>query len=668
VAGAYLVLLVAVMIWPRASLVASIVMLTAIPGLLSAALWGLTFWSRARVQIGRMKFRYKDVRRLSATIAIGLLPFLLVQRASIHLRGPSAPATESEVMNAPRTVERIRFVVVIAHLDGDSDKRVETQLMTSLSGLDPRFGVTPLILNRVIAPKGQGAGVGHLEALGLAADVGAKVLIWGRSASPEIGPLFETVAGHDPQFGGAYLPGDFKLPQLRLDDLGAVLGLMVAAQSALQMQQYDVKFGNALEGLIARVRALADDPKKTSTWSSDTRARVNLTLAIAMTASANETKSDATFIRAQSYLERAVADWSRTDSPLEWAMAQRNLSGNLRQISYRTLQLEPALQAIAGFKAVLPLYASKGDRLDIGATQIELGRALELAATYQPGEESLTQAVETYRAAAKELDPRFYPTSWASAKAGLGRALTTLSVRRGKDAGFGEAIAAQKEALKIFSTNVGLVAWSVTAGALAQTYAVMGEQTSDREALRRAIALNRQILKVFKPEHNPDTWASLQFSLATVLSDLGQLDSDVELLQQSGAAYRSGLGRLSRDRYPMSWAMAEQGLGNTLSDLGETTSDTYYFEQAVAAYDQALTVYKPERDPSGWAWVKYNKAGALFDLGVRQSGVKYLSESVATYRSALTVLSRDQEPDQWNKIQENLGQALDELHKRGGTE
>src|SRR5260370_33795015 len=79
-AAAVLVLLI-VAIWPHSRLVINLVLVTAIPGLIAAIVWLLTFWQKARFQIGRLKLRYKSVRRSAGIATLLCLPFLLLQQA-----------------------------------------------------------------------------------------------------------------------------------------------------------------------------------------------------------------------------------------------------------------------------------------------------------------------------------------------------------------------------------------------------------------------------------------------------------------------------------------------------------------------------------------------------------------------------------------------------------
>ena len=55
VAGSFGIALLVVFIWSHARLVTDLVIVTAIPGTIGAIVFGLTFWSKGRVQIGRRR-------------------------------------------------------------------------------------------------------------------------------------------------------------------------------------------------------------------------------------------------------------------------------------------------------------------------------------------------------------------------------------------------------------------------------------------------------------------------------------------------------------------------------------------------------------------------------------------------------------------------------------
>ncbi|MGA9472801.1 MAG: serine hydrolase domain-containing protein [Terriglobales bacterium] len=381
-AGAFGIALLMVFIWPHAHLVTELIIVTAIPGSIGAIVWVLTFWSKARVELERGQFQSKAVRRVAGIVALACLPFLLMQRASIYLRSPRELVSEGSGDYPDMKQWRIRVVVAIAHLEGDDGAKIEGQLRDALAGIDRRLHITPIILNRRIALAGRPQGIAHLEALGAVTDVRVDSLIWGGvtgAPHPAVGPLYQTRYGGAASFGNAYLPADFKLPELPVNDLCAVMRLMIASQTADEMLPSDFKFGDALEPLIKQVRAIADDSRKTSDWSADTRARVNLVLGIANSVSGSELKSEDSFRQAIAYFEQTQSDWTRERDPLEWAMAQRNLGSALIDLSELNMQAEPLQAAFTAYQNALAVSQSRSDRLDLANVQRKpgiFGRAL----------------------------------------------------------------------------------------------------------------------------------------------------------------------------------------------------------------------------------------------------------------------------------------------------
>src|ERR1700723_3822182 len=154
------------------------------PGLIAAVGWGLTFWPRARFHIGQVKLDYKPVRRIAGIAALLCLPFLVLQQASIYLRGPNilrVPPVDVTGLTQPYpklAKWEIRVVVAIAHLEGDDGQKIEGQLRDAIGNLDPRLHVTPVILNRTIKLSGRPQGIAHLDSLTSVSDVRVDTLIW----------------------------------------------------------------------------------------------------------------------------------------------------------------------------------------------------------------------------------------------------------------------------------------------------------------------------------------------------------------------------------------------------------------------------------------------------------------------------------------------------------
>ena len=671
-AGAFAVALLIVFIWPSARLVADLVVVTAIPGMIGAVVWGLTFWSKTRVELERRQFQSMAVRRVAGIVALACLPFLLVQRASIYRRSPREVVSEAAQAYPDLKRRRIRVVVAIAHLEGDDGAKIEGRLRDALDGLDRRLHVTPVILNRTIAVAGRPQGIAHLDAIAAVTGVRVHTLIWGGGngvAHPGVGPLYQTSFGNDSQFSGVYLPADFKLPELPLHDLCNVLRLIVATQSADELQQFMFKFGDALEPLIKQVRSMADDPRRTSGWSADARARVNLVLGIAGTASGTELKSEDSLHMAVAYFQRTQLDWTRERDPLEWAMTQLNLGVALSELSNLDDRVETMRAAMVAYQNALAVYQSRSDGLDSASVQLMMGGTFAAIAKHETGAANLHRAVDSYRAAAKGFDFHYYPASSAEAQRRLGSALWYLGENGGGAEDFEEAITADREALKVYSKRHAPIMWAATQLQIAQCLDRLGWATSNGDYFRQSAELSRQLLDGYPHEDDSVVWPEIQINLGHALIGMGTFNrgSEIEYAQQAVAAFRAALEKLSLEHQAIDWGTAKTDLGNALLVLGEKAggSDTYYQEQAIDALKDALKVYTPERDPIAWATAKYDLGDALVQLGERGPGIIYLQQGVQTYREALAVLPKDSSPDLRNALQHSLGIALDDLHKRG---
>ena len=674
IAAVFVILLIAVSLWPHSRLIVDLVFITAIPGSIAAIVWSLTFWPKARVQIGRLKLRYKAVRRIAGIAALSCLPFLLLQQASIYLQGPNIlrelPPQVAEAKAPYPDVEkrRIRLVFAIAHLEGDKGQQLEARLRDALSNIDPRLHITPVILNSTIAVSGRPLGIAHLDALDSVTKVRVDALIWGGAGGaprPAVGPLYETKFGSDSQFGAVYLPSDFKLPELPPDDLVKVVRLIVAAQSADSMRQWMFKFGDALEPIIRETRALADDSRRSGGWTADARARVNLAIGIASKISGVELRSEDSLKSAVAYLRRAQEDWTRERNPLEWAMAQLNLAAALNELSELNLQLAPLQESEAAYKNALSVYQGRSDSLDSATVQFRLGRTLEQIANHEAGNDSLRQAADYCRAAVKGFDAKFYPMSWAAAQTQLGSVLSLLADREDDADGFQNAIAAFREALKVYTKWSEPMLWADAQSQLAEALELLGTARSNLDDLKQSVAISREVLDGFPREWDRRRWAAGQAVLGNELLSLNDLQPNPSYPPEAAKAFRASLEEQSRDRDPIAWATLKVALGNALDEMGESNNESSSFEQAIQNYNDALEVFRPDRDPIQWARAKSDLADALSGLGMRGPGVTYLKEAVDNYHQALTVLTKDKLPGDWKKTQNNLEIALDALRQRG---
>jgi tetratricopeptide (TPR) repeat protein len=675
-AAAFVLGLIAVCIWPLSRLIIDLVFITAIPGSIAAIVWSLTFWPKARVRIGRLKLRYKAVRRIAGIAALSCLPFLLLQQTSIYLQGPNilrGRAVDVSGLSEPYPKPakwEIRVVVAIAHFEGDDGHKIESQLRDALTNLDPRLHVTPVILNRTIAISGRTQGMAHLDALTSVTDLRVDSLIWGGvkgAPAPAVGPLYATEFGDYPQFGGGYLPGDFKLPDLPPDDLCKLLRLVIATDSAESMSFYKIEFRDALVPLIGEAREMINDQRKTAGWSADTSARVNLVLGIATRTSGVELKSMDSLNDAVAYLQHALDEWTHDRDPLEWAMAQRNLGRIL--VDQYNLKRDTALlhPAAAAFQNAMSVYQSRSDRIDVAEIQSELGSLFEAIGRYESASENLRKSVEYYRAALNGIDAQKFPGIWAETQLRFANALRVLSFWDKGTKDIEDAIAANREALKMYSKQENPMHWAEAQGQIAQSLSQLAQVASNPDDFRQSISLLRQILNGYPRDQKPIEWAHLQSALGDALMGLHDLDPKLgaQYPAQAAIAYRASLQELTLEREPLGWADAKQGLGNALEEMGYNNSDSFYLKQAIDAYDDSLKVFKSDQQPLQWATVKYEMGEALVYLGEQGSGVRYLQQAVQTYREALAILPEGSPPELRKDIQDSLKVALEDLHERG---
>jgi hypothetical protein len=139
----FAVALALVYVWPRSHLSIQFVLLATFIGASAAILCGLTYWHKARIQIGKLKQRYRRIRRVAALVTlVGLAP-LLVREASLWtIRTPPEQSRGA----AP-------LAIAIPHLQGDDSHRIEQQLERALGELGPDLPLQIRTIDKIVAPR-----------------------------------------------------------------------------------------------------------------------------------------------------------------------------------------------------------------------------------------------------------------------------------------------------------------------------------------------------------------------------------------------------------------------------------------------------------------------------------------------------------------------------------
>ena len=640
------ILLLNVLIWPHARLIVEIVSLSTVIGILSAAVCGLTFSATVRVQIGQLKLRYKDVRRISAAIALVGFSFLAAERFSTRLWSRDSTG----------------FVVTVAPFENDVDHQVQDELIETLNRMDPRLKVRAIGLGHATPDN-----VTPAELSRTANQTHAMAMLWGSvgsAAGNRTVTLFWTGTPTAASTSNWGAPTSVELP---VQDVAPYLTLAVAAQDT-ESGELGKESGDVLKPLIETARATVDDSGRRSKWSPDTRAQFDLIIGSALSLSGQQTASKESLETSVTYYHRALGEFSRESNPAAWALAQSNLGATLISLSALDPKSSAVREAITAFREALQVFSLQNHSAEYVQLQTSICNASEELGEHEAGIDDLQQAVAAYRAALLGVSMQADPFTWASIQSHLGWTLRLLGDRESTSSDLEDAIAADRAALSVFRPNSHPAEWIEAQTGLAQSLRVLGERMSKPDYLTQSVSAYREILDHLSRNANEGTWVATQIGLGKALISLADYESDTKSYEQAVAALRAALGKLSPDTQPAAWATAQEGLGNALRGMGDRTSNIADLEQALDAFKQALKVFTKDSEPANWVTTKLNIGLTLADIGTRESGTEHLREAATAYQEALSGLSPKDDSEQWTSGEEALRNTLAELRRRGWNE
>ncbi len=134
---------------------------------------------------------------------------------------------------------------------------------------------------------------------------------------------------------------------------------------------------------------------------------------------------------------RALADYPRSQAPLDWAMTKNNLGNALEGLGERESGTGKLEEAVAAYRAALTERTRERAPLDWAMTQVNLGVALATLGGRESGTGKLEEAVAAFREALKEWTRERVPLDWATTQVNLGVALATLGGRERVGSTFG---------------------------------------------------------------------------------------------------------------------------------------------------------------------------------------------------------------------------------------
>jgi hypothetical protein len=668
VVGVLIALRFVVWFWPRSAFGRHLMQLAAVALAISAFIAGLTYWRRARVQIGRHGMRYKVVRWRAIRVARSSLSFVLIWVLAVEYtrtaETPPAPVRE--------------MTVAIARIPGDSNNRLQSDLQRALASLKG-IGIQSTKVTQAEAPQGTTPGFfEHENAEDYLRTTESALLLWGKAESNGTAMLYETGLDEWMQFGATFTPHDFKLPELPSLQLASVVKLMVAVQSATFHLGNLTALNATLTPLIAPVRAMADN--NSSSYSPDTRARLNYIVARALTLDGNLTWREPLVRSAIAYYLAAIAGWNSAERAPDRAMALNSLGESLQLLSVMQGDNAPLAESIRAYEAAIEVYSPEADPLDRAATQQRMGRMLRsLGATGDARQ--LAQALSAFQSAMQVFTEERYPEEWASLQADIGMTEAAIGRRVPGTDHLRAAVDSYNQALTVRTRDQMPYEWAFTQSALAQTLTTLGERDPSSGGDEQAVAADRSALEVLTPETDPDDWATAEINLGVALSSIAQTKGQADQMQEAVDQLREGATDRLRERDPNAWVEAQAALASTLEELGqleahqvrEDESHAYqldreseeHMEEAVAAARAGLTMVTEQGSPNMWGYLQDQQAEALEEIGYREASnhddmaaAEHLREAVAADHAALRTLTMTNAPDNWADAERNLGDAL----------
>ena len=305
-------------------------------------------------------------------------------------------------------------------------------------------------------------------------------------------------------------------------------------------------------------------------------------------------------------LGRALAEYPRSEAPLDWAETKADLGNVLWRLGERekgTARLDEAVDAfraalegetsehleaeVAVYRAALEENTRERVPLQWAATQNNLGAALKTLGERERGTARLEEAVAAYRAALEERTRARVPLQWAATQVNLGNALEMLGEREIGTARLEEAVATYRASLEETTRDRVPLQWAATQNNIGYALAKLGQRQSGTVSLEEAVAACREALEEQKREQVPALWASTQDSLGDALEALGERERGTARLEEAVAAYRAALEERTRDRVPLRWAKSFGNQGVAMMMIADRTNEDAVEETAVQQIEAA---------------------------------------------------------------------------------
>lgn len=227
-------------------------------------------------------------------------------------------------------------------------------------------------------------------------------------------------------------------------------------------------------------------------------------------------------------------------------------------------------RAVETYKECLGVLTEEETPLEWALIQKNLGSILQSIAERSGDNEVLGEAADAFRAALKVLTRNDDPMDWAAVQNRLGEALFRLDFESGDIDMLKHALGAYQSAMRVYTRADTPMRWAEVMNNFAQVTQVLGEELKNAEAIEKAANACRSALEVRTKAKNPVLWAATQNNLGSALFLLGKMTKNADRLRGAAEAFdlASGVYR-ARGMNKMA-AITEKNLGRVTQLLDQT--------------------------------------------------------------------------------------------------
>ena len=535
-----------------------------------------------------------------------------------------------------------KFNVAIAHLEGDEGHALEKVIRESLAEFP---GISVLSFDREISLEGgvrdKRANEAHEYARSLLKESGADVLVWGMvhdgkirgAATPRLFWTPATQVSAAPPSRPYLVTEALNLEPMFWRDLTKVLGLLIATSDTEFLALRGKYREDKLTPFIERVRVLLDSGTALE-WSPGTRGQVQSILGKAYVSQAIDSGRVEPLEEARQAFNKAIAELSRKDSPVEWASAQNGLGVAVATLAKRSPGVTRLREAISIYQTALLERTREKTPQEWAATRNNLANAQAALAERTLDAGLLQQALDGFDEVLQVFSHEKAPLDWASTQHNRGTALVGLGRLTASPVQLNEALDAYDAASVEYKQASTPLAWAMIRNNVGITRAALGTWTNDPATLREAIRAYNEALTERTRERAPTLWATTQANLGSAYATLGRLERDSTLIRRGVEMLHAGMKVNTRASQPLEWAIAQSNLGTSHAYLGELESDPFQLREAVDCYQAVLDEYTREAAPISWALTQNNIGSAREIRGELESDKKLLTEAAGAYMLA----------------------------------